>query len=454
MHKTACGEFHSSFPRPSLRFMRRFMVTRSGFMLLTCLVIPLVADEPRSVSGGFPTSPGQSEAAEALPAKGIYPQGRQLCFAGYSGKPERDLVNGFTVAGPAYGNRQAHLEQCFANGWPVIAHVGVGGSFDDADPAKYKVDEPALRREIQEQVKALADHKEIKWWALRPEELRYWRKDEMKYLSLVAETIRQSDPLRRPILHYNPNNRQSKSLIPIAQHVDVVTKGCYVNYSGRKRDRAWVRWSVEQEVDAVRAVGRPGMIPIVMPELFRDPEPGEDAEIRSWVRHDVYLGLASGAKGVLVWSLFKRKEVKRTWQLWYDAYAECGRELNGERGLAQVFLFGQPSSDLVVQRVKGEAMAKVTLGGAVEATTTSAEESAQQKVEVPSWTAVEYIFGGDHWLFLVNSSNSPAIFTVAGWAKDSRAANAFDGSPVILGVAGPLSVELPAYGVSALRFGK
>ena len=69
---------------------------------------------------------------------------------------------------------------------------------------------------------------------------------------------------------------------------------------GRKRDRALVRWSVEQEIEALKAAGRTDAIPLVMPELCRDPEPNEDTEIRAWVRHDVYLGLASGAKGVLI----------------------------------------------------------------------------------------------------------------------------------------------------------
>ena len=119
-------------------------------------------------------------------------------------------------------------------------------------------------------------HKQVAWWAIRPEELRWWRKDEMQYLAIVCETIRDNDPRDRPIYMYNPNHRDAKSLIPIAEHVDVLAKGCYVNHVGRKRDRAWVRWSVEQEIEALKAAGRPDAIPLVMPELCRDPEPNED----------------------------------------------------------------------------------------------------------------------------------------------------------------------------------
>lgn len=425
--------------------------------LLAAPLAGLHAVEPsvsRAGITGLEASQLPAAAAELLPADGIYPRGRKLCFAGYSGKPERDLANGFTVAGAVYGNQLPYLERCFSNGWPVIARIGVRGSFKDNDPAKYKVDEPTLRQEIQKQVNALAQHREVIWWAVEPEELRHWHGDEMKYLAIVTDTIRQTDPQRRPIYHYNPNNRDSVSLGPIARYVDVLAKGSYVNLGGRKRDRAWVRWSVEQEIEAIRATGRSDMIPIVMPELCQDPHPTEDKEIRAWVRHDVYLGLASGAKGVFIWSLFKRKEVARTWQLWYDGYAECARELNGERALAQVFLFGQRRSEFTVKLVKGEAAAKVTLGGDVEPSTTSAQERALRKIEVPSWTAVEYVFGGDRWLFVINSANAPASFTIAGGPKGSRVANAFDGSPMVRSKADPLLVELSAYGVAAMRFEK
>lgn len=234
-------------------------------------------------------------------------------------------------------------------------------------------------------------------------------------------------------------------------HVDVVGKGCYVNSVGRKRDRAWVGWSIEQEVEAISAAGRPDAIPIVMPELCQDPEPGEEKEIRAWVRHDVYLGLAKGAKGLCLWSLFRRRDVAKTWPLWYDAYAECGRELNGARGLAQVFLFGrEPDAKLDVRLVKGAATAAVTLGGQAEADTTSEQEQREREQKMPSWCARAFVHEGEHFLFLINSANDAASFDVAGWPAGARAENAFDGTPIEL--QSPQRLDLPAYGVAALRF--
>ena len=389
------------------------------------------------------------ESAAAAPANGIFPRGNKMAFLGYSGDPARDLANGFTVAGPVYGDQGPYLQRCFSNGWPVVAHVGLRITFDDKSPGKYKLNETELRAEAERQMRELAPHEEIVWWAITPEELRPWREEEMKYLDIVCETVRKQDPLRRPIYLYNPNHRDATSLEPIARRVDVLAKGCYVNSCGKKRDRAWVRWSVEQEQAALRAAGRPRAMVLVMPELCRDPDPGEEVLIRAWVRHDVYLGLVSGAKGVFIWSLFPRKEVKRTWQRWYDAYAECARELNGSRELAQVFLFGERRDDIKVGLDGGGGPLSVPLGGAAEPATTTGRERAAREVRMSSWTSAEYLQGGSRWFFLVNSANAPATFTLSGLPSKGRRENAFDGTPFALD---SNRLSLPAYGVAAIRF--
>lgn len=387
-----------------------------------------------------------------LPASGIYPQGRKLAYMGYSGEPARDLTNGFTVAGPVYGNELPYILRCVSNGWPVVAQIGLPIKFTAAKSNAIVPEKAALERVIQERVQALVAFTNITWWAVTPEELRPWAAKEMNYLETVCTTIRRADPLHRPIYLYNPNHRDAHTLAPIARQVDIVAKGTYVNSVGRERERAWVRWSVEQEIAAIRAAGRPGAIPLLNPELCKDPEPAEDGKIRTWVRHDIYLGLASGAKGVLIWSLFQRSEVRRTWQLWYDAYAECGRELNGPRGLAQVFLFGSPRSDLKIHQLDGEATVLLTLGGRVEAGTTSEQERSTRSIQVPAWTSAEFAYGDSRWLFLINSANSPSRFEITGWPSGSLSRDAFTDAIVPLNDTEGLPVTLPANGVFAVRF--
>ncbi len=370
---------------------------------------------------------------------------------GYSGNPARDLTNGFTVAGPVYADQSRYLDQCFARGWPVVAQVGSGITFSDKSSSKYRLDESALRAKISEQVTRLAGHKEIVWWSVLPEELRPWRPEEMNYLSVICAAIRDADPQHRPVFHYNPNHRNADTLQPIAAHVDILAKGCYVNHVGRKNDRAWVRWSMEQETQAIARAGASNAIPLLMPELCKDPSPAEDARIRDWVRHDVYLGLCSGARGVLIWSLYPRKDVSRTWQFWYDSYAECARELNGERHLARVFLFGEPKSDLKVSLVKGEKTTYLRLGGEAEPATTSDAERSKREIKLPSWTSSQYACDESRWLFVVNSANTPATFSVAGIPAGSRAQNAFNGALLCVTDGTAMQLEVPACGVAALQ---
>jgi len=429
----------------NLDILRRWMG-----LLLSLFWLAAIPSRGVAETNAFYTPP--ANLGERLPATGIYPQGRTLAFMGYSGEPARDLTNGFTVAGPVYGNQLSYLLHCESNGWPSVAHIGLPIKFVGKTSAQSKFNEAALRQEILRQVKGLSAFKQIAWWGVIPEELRPWRADEMNYLRIVCEVIHENDLRHRPIYLYNPNHRDAASLTPVARLVDAVGKGCYVNSVGRKRDRAWVRWSVEQEIEAIQAARHTNDFALLNPELCKDPAPGEDCEIRGWVRHDVYLGLATGAKGVVIWSLYPRKEVQRTWPLWYDAYAECGRELNGPRGLSQIFLFGERRSDLKVSLMKGEGSTQVTLGGETEPATTSEQERTARKINLPAWTSAEFAFGDSRWLFLINSANSPAEFSVGGWPKESRAEDAFSGRAISIAVGDAQTVTLPAYGVVAIRF--
>ena len=378
-----------------------------------------------------------------------------MLFAGYSGVPERDLAAGFSVVGPAYGGtNETQSAACARAGLPHIVQVGpfdgnTGGDWTAA--SKIPLDE--VRRRTAANVARHAGSTSVVLWAIQPEELRPWRADEMAYLRAVCEAIRSADPLARPIFLYNPNHRDAASLAPIAPLVDVVAKGCYANGAGHKDNRAWIRWSVEQMRAAADKAG-PGKQVLVMPELARDPDPADRPLLATWVRHDVYLGLMSGADGVLLWSLFPRKEVKATWKEWYEAYARCGRELNGERNLAAVFLFGEPRADLAVTPL--EPRRPYPLG-------TSARNALEQGTTAPSegragklypYTTYERQLGDAHYLLIANSVPEPTTFRIAGFPDHGVVAeNAFDGQPIAAPAPGqPLERRLGPWEVLAIRW--
>jgi hypothetical protein len=422
-------------------------------LLLLLSALTFVACKPSMAERDAFLKPATDKGAGLDPNQ-FYPQGRRMVYAGYSGQGERDLANGFTVVGPAYGGineRQAAV--CEKAKLPYILQVGAfegngSGSWDTAS----KISLEDVRQRVAAVVKSHDSAAYLVMWAVQPEELRPWRKNEMDYLKVVTDTIRANDTKRRPIFLYNPNHRDANSLANIAPLVDVVAKGCYANGAGQKDNRAWIRWSIEQMRLAADRAGK-GKVVLNMPELARDPDPADRGLITPWVRHDIYLGMMSGADGMLLWSLFPRNEVKATWKEWYGAYAQCGRELNGDRALSQVFLFGEKRNDLKVVTVENRHTYPLgsSARSALEANTTKADEGKVGTLH--PWTKDERAYGASRYLFLCNSLGIPTTFRVTGFPAYGLAAeNAFDGKPVVLPPAGqPLELTLGPWEVYAVK---
>ena len=241
----------------------------------------------------------------------------------------------------------------------------------------------------------------------------------MAYMKIATEAIRAADPLRRPIWMYEPNGRDAESLRKTGRFQDIIGKGVYVNLAGYQDHRIWVRWSMEQQTKAIAALAEEEgeetsrrRVPLVLPELCRDPEdPALDHLIPRWARHDVYLGLMCGGKGVAVWSLFRRREVNRTWPLWYNAYSRAATELTGPLDLGQVFLFGKKSNRFPVSITSGPKEVELTKGAkkSLEAATTSEAEKEKKRIVYPSLCVSEYEYGGATYLFLCHSSSSERV---------------------------------------------
>lgn len=215
----------------------------------------------------------------------------------------------------------------------------------------------------------------------------------------------------------------------------------------------WIRWSVEQEVKAAEALEkkdghRRGVL--VMPELCADPKnPEDDKLIPTWTRHDVYLGLISGARGVAIWSLFPRPAVRRTWQSWYDSYAALARELGTTHQLGAVFLEGKPSTSITVRQTQGPNDVSLFLGDRtkLETGTTTEDERAKATTTYPSLASSILEHQGATYVFLCNSHPQGSIHVnVDGLAGRNTQA-------VPQGTAHPADavIELTPYQVLILR---
>lgn len=323
----------------------------------------------------------------------IFPQGRIFPLGFFGLNLARDKPEGLTLIGP-YG-RQGNIDAAEKHGLQCTYTISLPMMFHDKEPLKLSPDE--IRERIRVQVDAAASHPEIAWWYLSPEELRYWRKNEMTYLEVATDAIRQADPLKRPIWMYDPNHRNAAALARTLKCLDICGKGMYTNYSGQRASRVWVRWTIEQEVKAIEQANRPA-IPIAVPEMFQQPPDELLPMIPRWVRHDVYLSLMTGAKGIVIFSGWRRPKFL-AFDHYIQAYSQCAREINGPPNLGQVFLFGERRNDLRVRIIRGPSQVAT---------------AHKQPVEFPAVAILDVAHGKDRYLFLANSSNELVRVEVLG----------------------------------------
>jgi len=299
----------------------------------------------------------------------------KIDFLGYSSKkdPAIDIQDGFIATGPDYGNFDDKCKLCKENNVPYVVRIGADLNFLGADQWK-EVDENTVEKEILEQLQKYLSPCEngqklnVFAWTIHPEELRPWRRNEMNYLRLAKRIIRKYS--RKPIIHYNPNNRDMNHLSILIDHgLDIVAKNAYVSFDSQE-NRSKIIGSVQEASKAVEAKLKvaSSLVTGVYLQLAIDPSnPKDDSNIKAIIRHDVFLSVVCGAKAIIIWSLFKRKSVNRTYDLQYDGYITAMKEINEKEiqlpdnsvmTLSNIFLNSKKkiehSSDLMYTRIEYE----------------------------------------------------------------------------------------------------
>lgn len=418
-----------------------FLVTMMGFfsdVIFAAEIAPFTPETPRSSVGFFAPRFNHLGDPEQKSRKEIFPKGSLFLYAGYSGEIERDIANGFSVGGPFYSLQEKLFVECRDKGIPVFAHIGhreYGGlkNVDALEAAAKNLSEAAIRGMVREQIINLdAINPNIVAWAIVPEEVRPWKAKEIEYLKNVSTAIRVFDrQKRRPIFMYHPNNRTEEMLKPMVAYLDIIGRGNYVNVMGYTNDRAWLRYGVEECVKTIKNAEKKNknQFATVNPWMAIDPEnPEDDKLIPTWVRHDVYAGLIAGGQGVIIWSLFKhRPTITRTWQPYYEAYAQCGKELTQGNHLGDVFLFGVKRNDIKIKTVeeRNEYVASERkVIDDVEAATTNEKEKRGGMTLFP-WQSAEFAFSNMRFLFVVNSWHEPTTFQITNLPNNARIYNAF-----------------------------
>lgn len=390
----------------------------------------------------------------------LYPKGNVFSFTFYSTKnPDAlySLTNGATAIGPYYnsGTNSSLIGQALplsnAVAWntKLIYKVeppsmqGLAPADRDSPSFVWPSDQ-TISNEVAAIVNAVETNANIAIWDVEPEELRYYKPQEVNYMRVVYTAIHANDSSNRPVTLYQQNNRTASQLGVLMTNLDLCMKGTYVNSitddigGGCITNRIWARWSMQQEVDACKLYNTNAK-PWVALYMAEDPPAGfTTQDITNWCRHDAYMGLIMGGKGIQMWSGFRgRAGFSDTYfDAYLGGYLSVAKELNGALGLAPVFLFGDVQTNVSMVITNGP--------------TTQHLEYASQAYDYPSVTYRTLLRDGTNYLFMVNSAEQAVTATFNGLPHTDRV-DLFAGTNTPT-PGGTFSITLPRLGVRAFRF--
>ncbi|MBI9021416.1 MAG: hypothetical protein JEZ10_09225, partial [Verrucomicrobia bacterium] len=340
-------------------------------------------------------------------AESPYPNGDTFWFSFYS-TSEADsvyaLAGGATGIGPYYGTDQSGVLA-----WADLYNTHISykvrpacmNGADWQDAGFVWPNDATIIADTAAAVSAVATNTSIGLWDLNPEELRYWKPAELRYLELVTATVRANDPYGRPVMMYEPNARNADGLSQTVPYQDICGKGTYISTtSAYRHNRIWARWSMEQELEAIAAANT-SAVPWIVLWMAADAEEGEEHLIRDWCRHDAYMGLIMGGKGISIWSGYRnRAGFSDDFQAYFDGYLSVAADLNLNRNLAPVFLYGTDVSGVTHTVTAGPNELELIYGGATN--------------HYPSVTYTMRELHGQQYLFMVNSATQAVTLTFNG----------------------------------------
>ena len=394
----------------------------------------------------------KNEIFSNLPKNKLYPQGQIFPFSGYS-SPSGDKMKemGFTATGPTYGNGQAKLAKSTAkaglkNIWQLHVKYGdvvIDGKKNLAKAAGKKgIDWKKMSLCVEDAVKkVLIQHDDtIGWWALGVEEVRWWNKNEMKYIEVAYNAIKKADPQKRPMWIYMPGHYGAGGMRKYMPFMDMLGQGYYPNFSDRAGYRYWC-----ENVQATVKDFTPDRPMIAVTEMFREPKTDEDYNlIGAFVRHDVWMALIHKFKGIVVFSFGNRRNFDSYGEYLYQ-YSVVAKELTREGGLGNVVLFGEDMNDI-----------KLTITKGPETVTVPKKEGKPAQVKKYTYPTVKYRdmrHNTGRYFFAASSSKEPVHAVIKGLPKQAiKVINAANGKVLGETSNGTFELTFGPLGVNLLKF--
>lgn len=389
------------------------------------------------------------EFLQPKPDHATYPWGEKFWFSFYSldeADTQYALEHGATGLGPVYNEDQAFLLDWAETYDARVAYkvrpacMTTYNTYDIWDPAFVWPDDATISNDTVQAINAVKFDTNIAMWDLHPEEMLYYRPTNVHYLELVAGIVHEQDPFGRPMMMYESQNRTAANLSVTLPYQDICSKGMYVQIfeDGRFKDhRIWARWSMEQELGAI-AASNSNAAPWIVLGMSQDAPEGQESLIESWCRHDAYMGLIMGGKGISIWSGWRgRSTWTNDFQTYFDAYLSVAADLNLERNLAPVFLQGTETAGVTHNVTAGPAMLELVYPAGVT-----------NSYPPVTYTMLEFL--GQHYLFMVNSATQAVTLVFSG-VPDTVRTDLFQGLEYPAS-GGSFATTLAPYEVGAFRF--
>ena len=334
------------------------------------------------------------------------------------------------------GGRIMHSYGSAENSAEYVEAAGRSGALTLANVGTYYVDDADIQpisdeSETRALIARMADGASVGWWTF-PEELRFWSSLEMEELSnLRAWTREVSDA---PSSMYIAGHYSAESIANYIDEIDIVGKGSYVDYAGQPR--AWVRHQVESTVEAIELAGYTvgsdylgsERVPLLIAGVWADyPATAEE------LYHDVYAGIAAGAKGISLFSYHHGLNENSDTGL--EGFLQAAEELSGELG--QAVLFGTAVNIGV----------EITSGATV---TESFTPYSLKEMQYPCVNAAGWDHEGQRWVVVVNSCEAVTTALLSGLGNDLEVQVPLEGRAECL-EEGTVSEDFDALGVHIYR---
>jgi hypothetical protein len=391
-----------------------------------------------------------ASATSKTAAQDVYPEGSVFPLQMYELQPDGDIAlvatdgwnighrYGWANGGTGTDSLNAFLQLLAQNGMVGLPALPAYG-----DVASGRTE--WAEGDIADWILALAANANIAYWDL-PEELRWWKPDEFQVAQDYAAWTRAYDPWQGPNYMYIPSHYTQNDVQHYVPYLDIISASAYADDAGQPH--AWVRWRIEE---TIRGINQAGAVigsdylsgektPVGVVQLFIGAN--GLAPTADQTHHDFWQLIASGAKGIFVFSYFHRNDHGGALVDNWDRLAEAAAQLSGPEQLDAMILYGQPVTEVATTVLSGP-----------QQTVAFTPAGYSTPVQFPSIHVFCQQWNGSNYLIAVNSTDQsvtanfanlpPAGFGSASVLFESRTVPIKEGSFTDL---------FPAWGVHIYQF--